>query len=51
VGAAESDVDPAALSTSLNLTAIYRAQAGLLTDMDRAADALYGRTVTAAAAA
>jgi alkylation response protein AidB-like acyl-CoA dehydrogenase len=52
VGAAESaDVDPVVLSTSLNLTAIYRAQAGLLTDMDRAADALYGRTVTAAAAA
>jgi alkylation response protein AidB-like acyl-CoA dehydrogenase len=28
----------------LGLPAIHRAQAGLLTDMDRAADALYGRT-------
>jgi len=50
-GAAEGVEDAASLSTALNLNAIYRAQAGLLADMDRAADALYGRTATVAVAA
>ena len=51
-GAADGlEGDAASLSTALSLTAIYRAQAGLVADMDRAADALYGRTATLAAAA
>lgn len=51
-GAAEGgEGDVTSLSTALNLNAIYRAQAGLVTDMDRAADALYDRTTTVAAAA
>jgi acyl-CoA dehydrogenase len=40
---ADDAVDPAALVATLGLPAIQRAQAGLLEDMDRAADALYGR--------
>jgi hypothetical protein len=51
-GAAEgSEGDAASLAAALNLNAVYRAQAGLLADMDRAADALYGRTATIAVAA
>ena len=36
--------DAAELEKKLNLPAIYRAQAGLIADMDLAADILYGRT-------
>jgi hypothetical protein len=31
------------LSAAINLNAIYKAQAGLLADMDTVADGLYGR--------
>ncbi len=51
VGAAEGvEGDPVSLAAAMNLTAIHRAQAGLVTDMDRAADALYGRATAVAAA-
>jgi alkylation response protein AidB-like acyl-CoA dehydrogenase len=39
------------LAAALGLSAIERAQAGLLADMDRAADALYGRAAALGAAA
>jgi hypothetical protein len=42
VGAGDSDVT--AFEASLNLSAIHRAQMGLLNDMDFVADVLYGRT-------
>jgi alkylation response protein AidB-like acyl-CoA dehydrogenase len=42
LGAAEG-ADPGRLAAALDLAAVQRAQAGLLADMDRAADALYGR--------
>lgn len=35
--------EPAGLADAINLTAIHRAQAGLLADMDAVADGLYGR--------
>jgi len=35
--------EPAGLGDAINLTAIYKAQAGLLADMDAVADGLYGR--------
>ena len=43
VGAGPADGDAAAFETALNLTAIHRAQAGLIADMDFVADVLYGR--------
>ena len=49
VGAAPADGDTAAFEAALNLTAIHRAQAGLIADMDFVADVLYGRTVKVAA--
>jgi acyl-CoA dehydrogenase len=39
----DADADPAALSDALGWPAIQRAQAGLLADLGRAADVLYGR--------
>jgi alkylation response protein AidB-like acyl-CoA dehydrogenase len=39
----DDGADVATLEAALGLTAIHAAQAGLLTDMDRVADALYGR--------
>lgn len=52
VGAAEgTEADMAALGTALHLNSIYSAQAGLIVDMDRTADALYSRTAAVAAAA
>lgn len=52
IGAAEgAEADMASLGTALHLNSIYSAQAGLIVDMDRAADALYGRTSVVAAAA
>jgi alkylation response protein AidB-like acyl-CoA dehydrogenase len=41
----------AALDSALGLVALHHAQDGLLDDLDRAADALYGRERTASAAA
>jgi len=38
-----SDAEMAALETSLGLSAIHRAQAGLISDMDYVADVLYNR--------
>ena len=38
--------DTADLEDKIGLTAIYRAQAGLLGDMDYVADVLYGRVST-----
>jgi alkylation response protein AidB-like acyl-CoA dehydrogenase len=38
-----SDAEVPAFEAVLNLTAIHRAQAGLITDMDYVADVLYGR--------
>jgi len=43
-GAADGPLD--ALAAALGLEAIYRAQAGLLADMDRVRDALYGTATT-----
>jgi alkylation response protein AidB-like acyl-CoA dehydrogenase len=43
VGAGPADGDTAAFEAALNLTAIHRAQAGLIADMDFVADVLYGR--------
>jgi len=40
-----TDTDLPGFETSLGLTAIHQAQAGLITDMDYVADVLYGRTV------
>ena len=43
-GAAEvNDAEMAAFETSLELPAVHRAQAGLISDMDYIADVLYGR--------
>ncbi len=39
-----TDTDLPGFETSLGLTAIHQAQAGLITDMDYVADVLYGRT-------
>jgi alkylation response protein AidB-like acyl-CoA dehydrogenase len=39
-----SDGDPSGFAVSFGLTEIYRAQAGLISDMDYVADVLYGRT-------
>jgi alkylation response protein AidB-like acyl-CoA dehydrogenase len=38
-----SDPEIAAFETTLGLSAIHRAQSGLIADMDSVADALYGR--------
>jgi alkylation response protein AidB-like acyl-CoA dehydrogenase len=38
-----SDADMPALEAALNLSAIHRAQSGLIADMDYVADVLYGR--------
>jgi acyl-CoA dehydrogenase len=48
-GAATADDGAGAtqFETSLGLTAVYAAQAGLVADMDRVADALYGRASSA----
>ena len=43
------DVEVAAFETALNLSAIRRAQVGLIPDMDYVADVLYGRAIRAAA--
>ncbi|HET9316359.1 MAG TPA: acyl-CoA dehydrogenase, partial [Vicinamibacteria bacterium] len=43
LGADGEAADAAALADALGLPAIHAAQAGLLGDMDRVADALYGR--------
>ena len=40
-----SNSEMPAFETSLGLSAIHRAQAGLISDMDNIADALFGRTV------
>jgi acyl-CoA dehydrogenase len=48
IGAA-SESDVGAFEAAVNLSAIHRAQAGLISDMDFVADALYGRTVKSAA--
>jgi hypothetical protein len=44
-GAATADdgADATQFETSLGLAAVHAAQAGLVADMDRVADALYGR--------
>ncbi len=42
---AGSEGDASSLASALNLSRIHSAQAGLLADMDRVADALYGRAV------
>jgi alkylation response protein AidB-like acyl-CoA dehydrogenase len=47
-GVAEAELP--AFEASLGLPAIHRAQAGLVADMDRIADALYGRTSSGVAA-
>jgi alkylation response protein AidB-like acyl-CoA dehydrogenase len=49
VGAAPADGEVATFEAALNLTAIHRAQAGLIADMDFVADVLYGRAGKAAA--
>jgi hypothetical protein len=50
LGGAQNDAGAAAgLADSLGLSAILRAQAGLLADLDAAADALYGRRPTSSA--
>ncbi|HSF43522.1 MAG TPA: acyl-CoA dehydrogenase family protein [Thermoanaerobaculia bacterium] len=51
VSGAGDGADSGTLAASLGLPAIYRAQAGALADMDRAADVLYGRAVALTAAA
>ena len=51
VGAALSDSELAAFETSMQLPALHRAQAGLLSDMDYIADVLYGRVAKKAIAA
>ncbi|HSK77432.1 MAG TPA: acyl-CoA dehydrogenase family protein [Thermoanaerobaculia bacterium] len=51
VAGAEDGADSGTLAASLGLPAIYRAQAGALADMDRAAGVLYGRAVALTAAA
>jgi len=42
-GSADPPVDAAALTSALNLEAVYRAQAGAVADSDAVADSLYGR--------
>jgi hypothetical protein len=42
-GATDSAAGPTPFVTSLGLDAVRAAQAGLITDMDRVADAIYGR--------
>lgn len=51
VAGAEEGADAPSLAAALGLAAIYRAQAGALADMDRAAGVLYGRAVALSAAA
>ena len=46
-----SDVEIAAFETSLQLSAVHRAQAGLMSDMDFIADVLYARAAKPALAA
>ena len=46
-----NDAEMAAFETSLQLPAIHRAQAGLISDMDFIADVLYGRVAKTAIAA
>ena len=46
-----SDAEIAALETSLQLSAVHRAQAGLMSDMDFIADVLYARAAKPAIAA
>jgi alkylation response protein AidB-like acyl-CoA dehydrogenase len=46
-----SDAEMAAFETSLGLSAIHRAQAGLIADMDYVGDVLYGRVAKQAAPA
>jgi len=46
-----SDADIAAFETSLQLAAVHRAQAGLMSDMDFVADVLYARAAKPALAA
>jgi len=46
-----ADVDAPQLASAVGLAAVVRAQAGLLSDMDRAADALYGRAAALGVAA
>ena len=41
---AAADADGGTLTATLGLDAVVGAQAGLLDDMDRVADAIYGRT-------
>jgi alkylation response protein AidB-like acyl-CoA dehydrogenase len=48
-GAGPADGETAALEAALNLTAIHRAQAGLIADMDFVADVVYGRAAKPAA--
>jgi alkylation response protein AidB-like acyl-CoA dehydrogenase len=48
-GPAASDGEVAAFEAALNLSAIHRAQAGLIPDMDFVADVLYGRVAKPAA--
>jgi hypothetical protein len=43
-----NDSEIAAFETSLGLSAIHRAQSGLISDMDYVADALYGRAAKSA---
>jgi alkylation response protein AidB-like acyl-CoA dehydrogenase len=45
-----SDAEMAAFETSLGLSAVHRAQAGLISDMDELSDVLYGRARKPAAA-
>ncbi len=45
IGGAGSESESANLEKRLNLSSIYRSQAGLIKDMDYVADALYGREV------
>jgi len=45
-GATEPAADPAALAAAARWPEIHRAQAGLLADLGRAADSLYGRVPT-----
>jgi hypothetical protein len=42
-GAADSVAGPTPLESSLGLDAVCSAQVGLIADMDRVADAIYGR--------
>ncbi len=46
-----TDAELAAFETSLELPAVHRAQAGLISDMDLVADTLYGRAAKRAVAA